>query len=93
MCDKKNSVLFTDTECLVLSSDFKLPDARNLVRGLPTKVFTNDTDDAVAAAVQETVAEDVANEAIPYTPTLLILPSPLSHDIPSTSQVQSSPPQ
>nr|GFB48047.1 ribonuclease H-like domain-containing protein [Tanacetum cinerariifolium] len=24
MCDKKNSVLFTDTECLVLSSDFKL---------------------------------------------------------------------
>nr|GFA64047.1 ribonuclease H-like domain-containing protein [Tanacetum cinerariifolium] len=101
MCDKKNSVLFTDTECLVLSSDFKLPDAsqvlfrvprennmyninlrnivpsgdltclfvkatldesnlwhrrlghvnfktinklvkRNLVRGLPTKVFTND---------------------------------------------------
>nr|GEV24026.1 retrovirus-related Pol polyprotein from transposon TNT 1-94 [Tanacetum cinerariifolium] len=26
MCDKKNSVLFTNTECLVLSSDFKLPD-------------------------------------------------------------------
>nr|GFA32893.1 putative ribonuclease H-like domain-containing protein [Tanacetum cinerariifolium] len=73
MCDKKNNVLFTDTECLVLSSDFKLPDASqvllratidesnlwhrrlghvnfktinklvkgNLVRGLPSKVFTN----------------------------------------------------
>nr|GEX33113.1 hypothetical protein [Tanacetum cinerariifolium] len=26
MCDKKNSVLFTETECLFLSSDFKLPD-------------------------------------------------------------------
>nr|GFC16689.1 putative ribonuclease H-like domain-containing protein [Tanacetum cinerariifolium] len=26
MCDKKNCVLFTDTECLVLSPDFKLPD-------------------------------------------------------------------
>ncbi|GJT43658.1 hypothetical protein Tco_0952373 [Tanacetum coccineum] len=26
MCDKKNKVLFTDTECLVLSTDFKLPD-------------------------------------------------------------------
>nr|GEX71518.1 hypothetical protein [Tanacetum cinerariifolium] len=26
MCDKKNSVLFTDTKCLVLCSDFKLPD-------------------------------------------------------------------
>nr|GEV76972.1 hypothetical protein [Tanacetum cinerariifolium] len=54
MCDKKNSVLFTDTECFVLSPDFKLPDASqvllrvlreticNLVRGLPTKVFKND---------------------------------------------------
>nr|GFB75950.1 hypothetical protein [Tanacetum cinerariifolium] len=30
MCDKKNSVLFTDTECLVLSSDVKLPDATTL---------------------------------------------------------------
>nr|GFC64684.1 hypothetical protein [Tanacetum cinerariifolium] len=40
----------------------------------------------------ETVAEDVANKAIPSTPTPLILPSPPSHDIPSTSQVQSSPP-
>nr|GEZ87826.1 putative ribonuclease H-like domain-containing protein [Tanacetum cinerariifolium] len=26
MCDKKNNVLFTDTECLVLSPEFKLPD-------------------------------------------------------------------
>nr|GEX47899.1 hypothetical protein [Tanacetum cinerariifolium] len=26
MCDKKNSILFTDTECLVLSPEFKLPD-------------------------------------------------------------------
>nr|GEX96235.1 hypothetical protein [Tanacetum cinerariifolium] len=26
MCDKKNIVLFTDTECLVLTPEFKLPD-------------------------------------------------------------------
>ncbi|GJZ08692.1 ribonuclease H-like domain-containing protein, partial [Tanacetum coccineum] len=26
MCDKKNYVLFTDTECLILSPNFKLPD-------------------------------------------------------------------
>ncbi|GJW76646.1 putative ribonuclease H-like domain-containing protein [Tanacetum coccineum] len=32
MCDKKNKVLFTDTECLVLSSDFKLPDENQSVR-------------------------------------------------------------
>nr|GFB92265.1 ribonuclease H-like domain-containing protein [Tanacetum cinerariifolium] len=31
MCDKKNSVLFTDTECLVLSADFKLPDASQVL--------------------------------------------------------------
>nr|GEV60196.1 ribonuclease H-like domain-containing protein [Tanacetum cinerariifolium] len=31
MCDKKNHVLFTGTECLVLSSDFKLPDESHLL--------------------------------------------------------------
>nr|GEW09220.1 putative ribonuclease H-like domain-containing protein [Tanacetum cinerariifolium] len=31
MCDKKNSVLFTNTECVVLSSDFKLPDDNNVL--------------------------------------------------------------
>nr|GEV12165.1 hypothetical protein [Tanacetum cinerariifolium] len=44
MCDKKNKVLFTDTDCLVLSTDFKFPDENqgNLVRGLPSKIFEND---------------------------------------------------
>nr|GEZ17991.1 putative ribonuclease H-like domain-containing protein [Tanacetum cinerariifolium] len=41
-------------------------------------------DDTFAAAIQENVAKDVANDAIP---------SPPSHDIPSPSQEQSSPPQ
>nr|GEY14589.1 hypothetical protein [Tanacetum cinerariifolium] len=31
MCDKKNSVLFTDTECVVLSSDYKLPDKNHVL--------------------------------------------------------------
>nr|GEX61103.1 retrovirus-related Pol polyprotein from transposon TNT 1-94 [Tanacetum cinerariifolium] len=31
MCDKKNSVLFTKTECLILSSDFKLPDKNQVL--------------------------------------------------------------
>nr|GEZ25468.1 putative ribonuclease H-like domain-containing protein [Tanacetum cinerariifolium] len=35
MCDKKNSVLFTDTECLVLSSNFKLPDASQVLPRVP----------------------------------------------------------
>ncbi|GKB19596.1 ribonuclease H-like domain-containing protein, partial [Tanacetum coccineum] len=35
MCDKKNKVLFTDTECLVLSSDFKLPDKNKVLLKIP----------------------------------------------------------
>ncbi|GJR82875.1 hypothetical protein Tco_0153660 [Tanacetum coccineum] len=31
MCDKKNKVLFTDTECLVLSPDFRLSVKRTLI--------------------------------------------------------------
>nr|GEV09130.1 putative ribonuclease H-like domain-containing protein [Tanacetum cinerariifolium] len=31
ICDKKNSVLFIDTECVVLSSDYKLPDENHVL--------------------------------------------------------------
>nr|GEV44645.1 hypothetical protein [Tanacetum cinerariifolium] len=37
ICDKKNQVLFTDIECLVLSTDFKLPDDSMVVLKVPTK--------------------------------------------------------
>nr|GEY98891.1 ribonuclease H-like domain-containing protein [Tanacetum cinerariifolium] len=35
MCDKKNKVLFTDSECLVLSPDFKLPDKSQVMLRVP----------------------------------------------------------
>nr|GEU84292.1 putative ribonuclease H-like domain-containing protein [Tanacetum cinerariifolium] len=35
MCDKKNSVLFTDTECLVLSLDFKPSDESEVLLRVP----------------------------------------------------------
>nr|GFB24314.1 putative ribonuclease H-like domain-containing protein [Tanacetum cinerariifolium] len=35
MCDKKNNVLFTDTKCAVLSSDFKLPDENHVLLRVP----------------------------------------------------------
>nr|GEY72296.1 ribonuclease H-like domain-containing protein [Tanacetum cinerariifolium] len=35
MCDKKNNVLFTDTECIVLSSDFELPDDNHVLFRVP----------------------------------------------------------
>nr|GEV71971.1 retrovirus-related Pol polyprotein from transposon TNT 1-94 [Tanacetum cinerariifolium] len=50
MCDKKNSVLFTDTECLVLSPEFKLPDENQVLLSLENqlslkvKVIRNDNE-------------------------------------------------
>ncbi|GJY12597.1 ribonuclease H-like domain-containing protein [Tanacetum coccineum] len=35
MCDKKNNVLFTETECLVLSPDFKLLDENQVLLRVP----------------------------------------------------------
>ncbi|GJU76950.1 ribonuclease H-like domain-containing protein [Tanacetum coccineum] len=35
MCDKKNSVLFTDIECIVLSPDFKLTDENHVLLKVP----------------------------------------------------------
>ncbi|GJV00170.1 putative ribonuclease H-like domain-containing protein [Tanacetum coccineum] len=37
MCDKKNYVLFTNTECLVLSPNFKLPDENQILLKIPRK--------------------------------------------------------
>nr|GEW45478.1 hypothetical protein [Tanacetum cinerariifolium] len=35
MCNKKNNVFFTDTECIVLSFDFKLPDKNHVLLRVP----------------------------------------------------------
>nr|GEU87976.1 hypothetical protein [Tanacetum cinerariifolium] len=45
ICDKKNNVLFTDIECLILSPDFKLPDESHIYLGvfLASKVETSST--------------------------------------------------
>nr|GEY12054.1 ribonuclease H-like domain-containing protein [Tanacetum cinerariifolium] len=37
MCDKKNSVLFNDTECIVVSPNFKLTDASHVLLKVPIK--------------------------------------------------------
>nr|GEU60174.1 putative ribonuclease H-like domain-containing protein [Tanacetum cinerariifolium] len=44
MCDKKNSVLFTDTECLVLSPEFKLPDENQVLLRVPRENITYNVD-------------------------------------------------
>ncbi|GJX99387.1 putative ribonuclease H-like domain-containing protein [Tanacetum coccineum] len=38
ICDKKNKVLFTDSECLVLSHEFKLPDANQVLLRIPRQI-------------------------------------------------------
>ncbi|GJR00849.1 putative ribonuclease H-like domain-containing protein [Tanacetum coccineum] len=37
ICDKKNKVLFTDSECLILSPEFKLPDVNQVLLRIPRK--------------------------------------------------------
>ncbi|GKG10157.1 ribonuclease H-like domain-containing protein, partial [Tanacetum coccineum] len=37
MCEKKNSVLFTDTKCVVLSLHFKLTDESHVLLKVPRK--------------------------------------------------------
>ncbi|GJU26249.1 ribonuclease H-like domain-containing protein, partial [Tanacetum coccineum] len=37
MCDKKNSVLFNDTECIILSPNFKLTDESHVLLKVPRK--------------------------------------------------------
>nr|GEW83305.1 ribonuclease H-like domain-containing protein [Tanacetum cinerariifolium] len=37
ICDKKNKVLFTDDECLVLSKEFQLPDESQVVLRIPKR--------------------------------------------------------
>nr|GEU55249.1 receptor-like protein kinase ANXUR1 [Tanacetum cinerariifolium] len=39
MYDKKNSVLFTDTDCLVLSPEFKLPDENQVLLKVPRETI------------------------------------------------------
>ncbi|GJZ50154.1 putative ribonuclease H-like domain-containing protein [Tanacetum coccineum] len=37
MCDRKNNVLFTETKCLILSPNFKLPDENQVMLKIPRK--------------------------------------------------------
>nr|GEV51364.1 ribonuclease H-like domain-containing protein [Tanacetum cinerariifolium] len=54
MCDKKNNVLFTDTECLILSPDFKLPDS--------LKIADNSSNEVnVACSIVPTVGQNSLN--------------------------------
>nr|GEU62624.1 RNA-directed DNA polymerase, eukaryota [Tanacetum cinerariifolium] len=59
MCDKKNSVLSTDTECLVLSSDFKLPDESQVLLRVPRDNNIGVTLDSVNCPLCNSDEEDI----------------------------------
>nr|GEV12088.1 hypothetical protein [Tanacetum cinerariifolium] len=70
MCDKKNSVLFTDTECLVLSLDFKLPDKSQVLLRVPRE---NNMEFSVPRTPQQNgIAERKNRTLIKATKTMLV---------------------
>nr|GEW21457.1 retrovirus-related Pol polyprotein from transposon TNT 1-94 [Tanacetum cinerariifolium] len=62
MCDKKNSVLFTETECVVLSSDFKLPDENHVL--LRVSKENNIVKDLTSLSLDEFIGNHKAHEMI-----------------------------
>nr|GEX85192.1 ribonuclease H-like domain-containing protein [Tanacetum cinerariifolium] len=52
MCDKKNNVLFTDIECLVLSPEFKLPDENQDATSPILKTFITDIENQLSLKVK-----------------------------------------
>nr|GFC41821.1 ribonuclease H-like domain-containing protein [Tanacetum cinerariifolium] len=74
MCDKKNTVLFTDTECLVLSPEFKMPNENqvllrvlkeNNMHVVPTGVLTKSKLVPLSVARQVTIAVSPNNVTRP----------------------------
>ncbi|GJU55361.1 hypothetical protein Tco_1229075 [Tanacetum coccineum] len=74
MCDKKNSVLFTETECLILSPDFKFkkvegyhavppPYTGNYMPSKPDLSFARLDDSVYNTNVSETITSVLRNES------------------------------
>ncbi|GJS91055.1 putative ribonuclease H-like domain-containing protein [Tanacetum coccineum] len=68
MCDKKNYVLFTDTECLALSPNFKLPDENQILLKVPRKDNMTPQQNGVAERRNRTLIE--AARTIGFKPAL-----------------------
>ncbi|GJR23284.1 putative ribonuclease H-like domain-containing protein [Tanacetum coccineum] len=67
MCDKKNSVLFTETECLILSPDFKLLDESQVLLKVPgqNNIYSFNLKNVVPSGEQES-AESNEDAAVDY---------------------------
>ncbi|GKA06637.1 hypothetical protein Tco_0685861 [Tanacetum coccineum] len=90
ICDKKNKVLFTDTECLVLSSDFKLLDESQVLMRVPRKdniyslpVVSGNKTNGITRTKDNTVAGQAQKEKEPEQEYIMI---PIYPTDPSISQ-------
>ncbi|GJV97845.1 putative ribonuclease H-like domain-containing protein [Tanacetum coccineum] len=65
MCDKKNSVLFTETECLVLSPDFKLRNESQVLLKVPRQnnMYSFDRKNVVLQEVDVLFAKATIDES------------------------------
>ncbi|GJX17228.1 hypothetical protein Tco_0218060 [Tanacetum coccineum] len=99
MCDKKNSVLFNDTECIVLSPNFKLIDESQVLLRVPRKNNMYSVDLKNIVPKGGTKASDNAGQARKETEpikTYILLPlwtadPPYSHDLKSSHDDGSKP--
>ncbi|GJX45791.1 hypothetical protein Tco_0262467 [Tanacetum coccineum] len=64
MCDRKNSVLFTKTECLILSSECKLPDENQVMLKIPRKdnMYSFDVNNVVPSKCLTCLFAKVTND-------------------------------
>ncbi|GJZ60194.1 hypothetical protein Tco_0616010 [Tanacetum coccineum] len=68
ICDKKNKVLFTDSECLVLSPEFKLPDANQVLLRIPRQnnMYSFNLEKIVPSYLEKTVGNAEFHEIIDF---------------------------
>nr|GEU63335.1 ribonuclease H-like domain-containing protein [Tanacetum cinerariifolium] len=67
MCDKKNSVLFTETECLVLSPNFKLLDESQVLLRVPRTPQQNRVIERKNGTLIEVARTMLADSLLPIT--------------------------
>nr|GEX17184.1 putative ribonuclease H-like domain-containing protein [Tanacetum cinerariifolium] len=75
ICDKKNVVLFTDSECLVLSKDFKILDDSMVVLRVPRKhnLYTINLNNICPRGKQHKVSYKVINDVSSISEPLQLL--------------------
>ncbi|GKE79052.1 hypothetical protein Tco_1545172, partial [Tanacetum coccineum] len=73
ICDKTNRVLFTDTDCLALSNDFKLPDESMVLLRVPRKQADEGYLVGYSTSNRAYRVYDMANKRVEETTNLMFL--------------------